>query len=194
MSADTRQARRDYSRGFSGLPGGVRALAWLRAAGALAGLAGAILLVIATFATVIHITVVTVTKAHYSGWHFTGPALILIAIFVVPLLGGALRGSRPAAAAVAILGAVALVLVLLLVQPKVHDTGVFGQDYDQAAAGPSFGYYAETLGSILVLLAGAMLFVLGMPLRARRGEARATPAPDPAMPAGTDDPQAAARE
>lgn len=181
MSADPRQARRDYSRGFSALLGGVGASAWLRGAAALACLAGAILLVISTFATVIHITVVTVTKATYSGWHFTGPGLVIIALAVIPMLGGSLRGSRPAAGAVALLGLVALILVLTLVQPKVHDTGVFGQDYDQAAAGPSFGYYAETLGSLLVLLSGVMLFLLA-PLRARRGDSLEESGTPAAMP------------
>lgn len=182
MSADPRQARRDYSRGFSALPRGVGAFTWLRAVAALACLAGAVLLVIATVATVIHINVVTVTKATYSGWHFTGPGLVIIALAAIPMLGGSLRGSRPAAGAVALLGVVALVLVLTLVQPNVHDTGVYGQDYDQAAAGPAFGYYAETLGSLLVLLSGVVLFLLAPSQRRPAPEpasATSTPAGDP---------------
>jgi uncharacterized membrane protein len=193
MSADTRQARGDYSRGFSALSGPVGALTPLRVLLAIAGLAGAILLVIATFATVIHITVVTVTKAHYSGWHFTGPGLVLIGLFALPLLAGALRGSRPAAIALACLGAVALILVLALVQPKIHDTGVYGQDYDQAAAGASFGYYAETAGAVLVLLAGVGLVVLGGTGRPRRRASLPDAEEAPAA-AGVHDADAARRD
>jgi uncharacterized membrane protein len=141
------------------------------------GLAGAALLVVGTVATAIHITVVTVTKATFSGWHFLGPALVLIALFAVPMLVGALRGSRPAAAAVGGLGLVALVLVLAVVQPKIHDTGVYGQDYDQAAAGPSVGYYAETLGAVLLLVSGVGLLLLSGGARRRRRDEDSLPAP-----------------
>jgi hypothetical protein len=181
MSADTRQARRDYSRGFSAFPRGVGALAPLRALLGLAGAAGAILLVIATFATVLHIKVVTVTKLTQSGWDRHGPALLIIGLAALAMLVGALRGARPAMAAVAILGLIALLIALLGDQPHIHDTGVIGQDYDQAAAGPSFGYYAETLGSVLVLLSGVGLLVLASGVRGRRAQRGAgVPAPDPA--------------
>jgi hypothetical protein len=184
MSADRRQARRDYSRGFSALPRGVEAFTWLRGAAALAGLAGAVLLVIATFATVIHIRVVTVTKLTQTGWDRHGPALLIIGLVAIPMLAGALRGARPAQAALAVLGLIALLIALLGDQPHIHDTGVIGQDYDSAAAGPSFGYYAETLGSVLVLIAGVALLVLssGGPRRRTAPETAASSDPQPNVP------------
>jgi hypothetical protein len=190
MSAGTRQARRDYSRGFSAFPGRAGGLAPLRALLALAGLAGAALLLVATFATVIHINVVTVTKVTASGWDRHGPALLIIAIASVLMLAGALRGARPAMAALAALGLVALLIALIGDQPHIHDTGAIGQDYDQATAGPSFGYYAETLGAVLLLLSGALMLVLSG-VRGR-AEAADTPpgAPTPAQP----DPDVVGRE
>jgi hypothetical protein len=186
MSADTRQARRDYSRGFRGSPGGVGALTPVRALLSLTGLAGAILLVIATFATVISVRVVTVTKLTQSGWDRHGPALLIIGVVAALMLAGALRGARPAMAALAVLGLLALLLALLGDQPHIHDTGVIGQDYDEAAANPAFGYYAETLGAVLLLVSGALLLALAG-VRSRGPEpAAAEPIPAPPADVGAE--------
>jgi hypothetical protein len=190
MSAGTRQARRDYSRGFSAFPGRAGGLAPLRALLALAGLAGAALLLVATFATVIYLQIVTVTKSTSSGWDRHGPALLIIGVAALLMLAGALRGARPAMAALAALGLVALLIALIGDLPHLNDAGLCGEAYQGCRAHSGFGYYAETLGAVLLLLSGALMLVLSG-VRGR-AEAADTPpgAPTPAQP----DPDVVGRE
>ena len=74
---------------------------------------------------------------------------------------GAWRGARPAMAAIAVAGIAALLIALVGDLPDVHKTGVIGQLYDNARANPKTGYYLETLGGVLLLLAGGGLLLLG---------------------------------
>jgi hypothetical protein len=138
----------------------------LRSGLALVGSAGAFLLLSATFATIIQITVGTSTAAagtdtSHTGWDRHGPALILLALLAVWLLGPALRGSRAAMAGVAAAGVAALAIALIWDRPHVHDTGSVGDVYAEAHADPASGYYLETLGGALLLVAGGTLLVLG---------------------------------
>jgi hypothetical protein len=138
----------------------------LRLGLAAIALVGAICLLLASFATVIEITVGTTAKipghdTELSGWDRHGPALLIIAGFAIVLLVGAVRGARPAAAAVAALGIVALVIVIVGDVPDLNETGFIGQVYEDAAAGPKAGFYLETLGGVLLLAGGGLLFVLG---------------------------------
>jgi hypothetical protein len=131
---------------------------------AVAG-AGAICLLLATFATIIEIRVGTTTKVpdhdtHLSGWDRHGPALAIIAIFALVLLVGALRGARPAAIAVAALGLVALLIAVVGDVPDLDKTGFIGEVYEDAAAGPKAGFYLETLGAVLLLAGGGLMAVL----------------------------------
>src|SRR4051794_27614896 len=138
----------------------------LRSALAVAALAGAVLLLAATFATIIQITVGTTTKAAgadtaQSGWDRHGPALIVLAVLAIWLLAQALRGSRAAMAGLAAAGVAALLIAMIWDRPHVHDTGSVGDIYAEAHADPASGYYLETLGGALLLLAGGALLVLG---------------------------------
>lgn len=139
----------------------------LRGAFAAAGLAGALALVVATFATIIEIRVLTVPHSSASGWDRHGPALILLALFAVLMLAGALRGSRPAMAAVAATGVCALLIALVWDLPDLHDVGAVSEVYSDAHAGPKAGYYLETAGGALLLLSGGGLLLLPRPERAR---------------------------
>jgi hypothetical protein len=139
----------------------------LRAALAVAGLAGAVLLVVATFSTVIEIKVVTTREiaanvdTRLSGEERHGVALIVIAGFALLMLAGALRGAKPAMLALAALGITALIITVGGDAPDIDDTGLVGQLYDSASAGPEIGFYLETLGAALLLIAGGGLLVLG---------------------------------
>jgi hypothetical protein len=149
----------------------------VRLALAATACAGAICLLLATFATVIEIKVGTTTKVadhdtHLSGWDRHGPALLVIAVFAVAMLAGALRGARPAMAALAVLGLVALLIAVVGDVPHLDETGFIGQVYEDAAAGPKAGFYLETLGAVLLLAGGGLMLALAAerPASRRRAE------------------------
>jgi len=155
---------------------------------ALAGLAvvaaaGVACLVLATFATLIEIRVGTTTNipdqdTHLSGWDRHGPALLVIAAFAAVMIAGALRGARPAMAAIAALGLAALLIAVVGDVPDLDKTGFIGEVYEDAAAGPKGGFYLETLGGVLLLAAGGLM--LAVPSRAG-GRRAASERPAPAV-------------
>ncbi|HWI72892.1 MAG TPA: hypothetical protein VNT55_13140 [Baekduia sp.] len=138
----------------------------MRIALAAVGLAGAVLLLVASFTTVIQITVGTSSRVvdadtAQSGWNRHGPALVVLALLAVWLLASGLRGSRTAMAGLLVAGVVALAIPTIWDRPHVHDTGSVGDVYAEATADPGTGYYLETLGGALLLLSGGALLVLG---------------------------------
>jgi hypothetical protein len=168
VSAAPREANGHDSRKNLALPVGSGTVRAVRIALAIAALAGALCLIIATFSTIIEITVGTTSKiadrdTELSGWDRHSVSLLLIAVFALLMTAGALRGARPAMAAVAVAGIAVLLIALIGDLPDVHETGVVGQLYDNARANPKIGYYLETLGGALLLLAGGGLLLLGAP-------------------------------
>jgi hypothetical protein len=136
----------------------------LRAALAATALTGALLLVAATVSTIIEITVGTTSRlasvdTELSGWDRHGPALVLLAAFAVAMIAGTLRGARPAMAALVVCGIAALLISLIGDLPDLNDTGQVGVLYSEARAAPRFGYYAETLGGILLVIAGGVMLL-----------------------------------
>jgi hypothetical protein len=133
---------------------------------AVLGLAGAVLLVVTSFATVIEITVGSTSKivdadTTQSGWDRHGPALILLGLLALWLLALGLRGSRTALVGLALAGVASLAIAWAWDRPHVHDTGSVGDVYADATADPGTGYYLETLGGALLLLTGGSLLVFG---------------------------------
>jgi hypothetical protein len=168
VSAAPREANGHDSRKNLALPVGSGTVRAVRIVLAIAALAGALCLIIATFSTIIEITVGTTSKiadrdTELSGWDRHSVSLLLIAVFALLMTAGALRGARPAMAAVAVAGIAVLLIALIGDLPDVHKTGVVGQLYDNARANPKIGYYLETLGGALLLLAGGGLLLLGAP-------------------------------
>jgi hypothetical protein len=142
-----------------------------------AGLLGVAGLVLATFSTVIRITVGTTTRlanldTELSGWDRHGPALLVVAGLALVMLVGAARGARPAMAAVLVCGVVALFVALAFDVPHLDDTGQVGRLYADAAAGPRVGFWLELGGGVLLCVAG-----LGLLARARRSDGMAAAAP-----------------
>jgi hypothetical protein len=138
----------------------------VRAGLAAAALTGVICLLLATFTTVIEIKVGTTTRlpgrdTHLSGWDRHGPALLIVAVFAAAMVAGALRGARPAAIALAVLGLVAVLIAVVGDVPDLNETGFIGEVYEDAAAGPSAGFYLETLGGVLLLAGGGLLAAAG---------------------------------
>jgi len=166
MSATPREAKDQDSRKPLALPVGFGTVKVLRIALLVAAVAGGVCLIIATFSTIIEITVGTTSKiadrdTELSGWDRHSFALLLIAGFALVMTVGAWRGARPAMAALAVAGIAALLIALIGDLPDVHKTGVIGELYDNAHANPKTGYYLETLGGVLLLLAGGGLLLLG---------------------------------
>jgi hypothetical protein len=138
---------------------------------ALAGAAflGAILLIVADLSTLIEIKVLTVSKHSISGGSHHSYALLILGLFALPMAYGATRGgSRPAMAALAAIGVVALVIMLAVDLPDIHKTGVIGQRFTDASASPKTGFYLETLGAFLLLMAGSAGLFLSSPGRSAR--------------------------
>lgn len=165
MSAAPREAQGQDSRKALGLRAGFGTARAIRIALLVAAVAGGLCLVVATFSTIIEITVGTTSKiadrdTHLSGWDRHSFALLLIGGFALVMAVGAWRGARPAMAAIAVAGVAALLIALLGDLPDVHKTGVIGELYDNARANPKTGYYLETLGGVLLLLAGGGLLLL----------------------------------
>ena len=149
-------------------------------------LAGAALLVAAEFSTLYDVRVVTTVPegASYStGGHHGYAQLVIAAAIVVMAIGAALGGSRPAAVAVLVLGAVSLVVALVVDLPVTDDTGLYGQTYDEAQAEAAAGLTLEIVGGCCALLGGALLMVV-RPARRRRatsenGGIEGRPEPNP---------------
>jgi hypothetical protein len=144
----------------------------LRWGAAGAGVAGAALLAVATFGTVIAITVGSTSRlanldTALSGWDRHGPALLVVAGFALVMLLGALRGARPAAVAVLVCGVVALAISLVLDAPHLDDTGPVGELYTDARAGPGAGFWLEVAGGALLVVCGGALVALGSRRSAR---------------------------
>jgi hypothetical protein len=145
-------------------------------------LLGALLLVMAEFTTLFTVrTAVSATplKSVSTGSHNTY-AMIPIALVAVALAWGAvLTGSRWALVAIAGLGVVALLIALIGDLPDAQTSGtVFvSSHYQLATDKPSAGMYLETLGAIVLLIAGGCGLLLGAPgLRGAGSAGRRTPA------------------
>jgi hypothetical protein len=158
---------------------------------ALAGIA----LIVAEFLTLREIVAVTVVPdgGRTSGGAHHGYAVGLIGLVSLPMSYGAvLGGSRPAAAAVAVLGALGLAIAAIFDLPSLNETGLIGRTYDLAEANPGPGFWIEIVASA-VLLAGGLALLRRTTVAARersaarRDERRAgrteeTDAPPPAAP------------
>lgn len=165
MSAPGREAKIDYSKAPGGLPHAGPRLAAARLLLVAVALAGAAALIVATFTTVIEIKVGVASdlighKSKFTGMDRHSVALLLIAAVAIVLALGAARGVRPAIAGLALTGVAALIVAIAIDLPDLHKTGIIGRVYAAASAGPGGGYYAETLGGVLLVLAGGALFML----------------------------------
>ena len=124
-------------------------------------LAGVVLCVIATFAPVIRIEVLTVEKASYSGYDRHSVALLLIAAFALPMAFGAMRGARPAMAALAACGLAVLLIALLADLPHLDDAGIWPQAgaFEDARARAGAGWFLETAAGVALLASGVLMMI-----------------------------------
>jgi hypothetical protein len=174
MSAAGR-ADADYSKGNSaswtdflalrGARGGLLALAAL----------GSLLLIVSDFQTLYQVKVLTVVEKTVVGHDQHSFAMLLIGLAALAMsVGIAFAGrARPAMAAVALLGVVALLIALVGDLPDVNSTGVIGQNYAYATVSAKIGFYMETLGAVALIFSGASMLLLSLSTRPPRRRARA---------------------
>jgi hypothetical protein len=135
----------------------------------LLGLVGAILLVIADQTLLIQIKLDTVPSTADLGSHVKtyghanhSYAMTILGIAALPMLLGAIRGhSRPALAAVLVLGVIAASIALFVDLPATHETGVIGQNFADATATPQIALKLELAGAGLLVICGGCLLILG---------------------------------
>ena len=90
------------------------------------------------------------------GFERHGLALLLVGLLVLALAYAAgIYGSRPAAAALAGVGALVLAIALLDDLPVTNKTGALGRDFQGASASAGVGLYLELAAGALALGAGA---------------------------------------
>ena len=132
---------------------------------------GALLLITSDFTTLVQIKVITVVKESLTGHEQHSWAMTLIGIAALPLAYGAAHGrSRPAMVGLIVLGAVVLFIAVVKDLPDTRSEGVIGVQYESAHASPGAGFYLETGGAVLLLLAGVGGLVL-MPAKSATSSA-----------------------
>jgi hypothetical protein len=174
MDASPRGPVREDSRGrpVSRGPSGSRINASFVPGVALAGAAflGAILLIVADLSTLYEVkagakdpaAVVKTTSGHAQHSF----ALVVLGIAALAMAYGATRrGSRPAMAALLTVGVVALVIALVGDLPDATSSGAYGKNFADARAVRGSGFYLETLGAFLLLIAGSAGLFLSSPNR-----------------------------
>ena len=172
MSAAAHGTTADYSKGVRS---GREGFATLRAIAAGLALLGVALLVVAEFSTVLRVVVgsLEIEKRTTTGGDNHGYALLVVAVCALPALFFALRGARPAAAALAALGAAALVVALAIDLPDTRESGRLPESvaFEDARAQAGPGLRLEVAGGVALVLAGIALSVA--PGRPARGVTRA---------------------
>ena len=156
MSAPARGTSGNYSKGPS--PSRARIDPAFLAAIALsaAAVAGPALLIVSDFTPLFEVQAVTAKLKAVSGGRNHMYAMLVIGLVAVPMAYGAIRpGSRPAMVAMVVLGLAAIGVALLKDLPDAAGENTLRTTYEQAQGIPQLGFYLETLGAVLVLIAGA---------------------------------------
>ena len=134
------------------------------------GAAGAALLVVAELSTIVTVELDTGTCEEFAdatakdecdkrGLEQHGGALLLLGpLAIVMAFGASRRRSRPAAAALLLVGAVVVGLVLLRDLPSSNKSGFVTLAYEanEATASAGAGFYLEIAGATLCAAAGAL--------------------------------------
>lgn len=183
MSGTPPEANNEYSRAPGPSRGGLRqfrardsSLDFVHFAG-LGGLLAALLLIVAEFTTLYAVHVVgkgALVRSVNTGSHHDY-ALIPIGLLAAGLSLALLRGAgRPALVALVALGLITVVIGLLGDLPDAHKTGLIasGAGFELGTASPSAGFYLETTGAVLLLVAGGVGLLAGGGADPGAGETR----------------------
>jgi hypothetical protein len=141
--------------------------------------AGALLMIASEFATLRSVKVLTASCSDLAEPSLRGScvthggeehsyALVLLGVVSILMAWGATFGrSRPAGAALALLGAAVLAIALLTDVPDIHKTGVLGDRFESAHAVAGPGIWMEIAGGALVFAAGVIATSI-RPARSRK--------------------------
>lgn len=165
-----REAIRDGSRRSAALTGVFRGASPLAIGVSAAGLAAALLLVVTEFSTVASVDVASgscevindanpelADRCELSGLERNGGSFFLLAALAAVMAWGAgLGASRPAAIALAAVGAGVLGWALLVDLPVTDDTGAIGRNFEGATAAAGPGLTIELVAGALALAAGVV--------------------------------------
>jgi hypothetical protein len=106
-------------------------------------------------------------RCELSGLERNGGSFFLLAVLCAAMAWGAgVSGSRPAAAALVVVGVLVLGWTLLVDLPVTSETGALGRNFEGASASAGPGFTLELLGGLLALAAGVAAL-----LRPRRSAA-----------------------
>lgn len=175
MSATAPGAASEYSRGSRGSPGGVPVPPGVRAALWLAALGGPILLIVADFTTLFqargqgYLRDVAGHANHSFAMLAIGVVALAIALFAVP------RDAPAGLPALVALGLAAAVVALAFDLPDATGSQLLRTPdrFVEASFSPRIGFYLETLGAALLLIAGVGGLLLATPALPRlSGRAR----------------------
>jgi hypothetical protein len=143
-----------------------------RAASAALAVVAIALLAIAEFTTVFEVTVgsLEVVQRSVTAGDNHGYALLVVAVVAVVMTLLALRGARPPAVALAMLGVVALAIALAVDLPDTRGSGNLPESlaYENARVRAGAALGLEIAGGVLLAVAGGVLLALGG-APARRG-------------------------
>ncbi len=128
-----------------------------------ASLLAALLLIVSTFLDLYEIGTGITVLERLSGNTSHDAAFILLGLAVIPMALGALRGARPAMAALVGLGVVVLIVTFTVDLPNTLDEGLYGVNYENAEASPALGFYLEGIAGTMLVVAGGLLLMLGRP-------------------------------
>jgi hypothetical protein len=140
-----------------------------RAVLAVGALLGAMLVLIAQFTALYHVHSATSSAALKTvgtgGNHAWAP--IPLALAAVALAYAVYRhGNRAALAGLVALGVATLLIALIGDLPDAHSSGLIGSSaggYVQATSSPSAGLYMETLGAVVLIVAGGVGLLVPAP-------------------------------
>jgi hypothetical protein len=145
-----------------------------RLALAIGALLGALLVIVAQFTGLYHLHSATSSAAIKTvgtgGNHAWAP--IPLALAAIALAYAVYRtGSRTALVGLVALGVATLLIALIGDLPDAHSSGLVGSSangYVQATSSPSAGLYMETLGAVILIVAGGVGLLMAAPQMGRR--------------------------
>ena len=144
-------------------------------------LIGALMTAISSFLDILKVTTGQTTLDAQTGFDQHSVAMLLLGVAAVPMALGVLRGARPAMVALALIGAVIVIVAFTVDLPDALDEGLYGERYESAQAKPAAGFYVETVGGMLLVLSGGLALMsgagAGASTRARDTSSRSPRAP-----------------
>lgn len=157
--ADASSVSARVRRGFGGLEP-----LWIGVL--VAGLAGSLLIVLSDFTTLRSVKVLTASCGDLADPALRGScvtrggeehayAFVLLGVAAMVMTWGATMGrSRPAAAALAVIGLAVLVIAFVTDVPDIDKTGVLGERFEQARASAGPGLWMEIAGGGIAFATG----------------------------------------